>query len=267
MPGAVVDLCSDGTTERKITVRLEKLPPVGTTLEMKAYLNDRYEPLTFPEAMRVTGPLPAITASTPAPPTGMAIQLRSNEFPASYTLSASINVKNVQPASVLGLGCFGDANPRLLLHPGEETDAGSLQNIGTDSYFLAVETARWPAGCSVQARWDNAGAGRSEPFTLGRLIRIPQVDSFQMTSEDAGNGLHVGVLTGRNLETIEKIGWDLTTGFDVLGLPAPIPGLGQKQSLRVGLPAQPNPQAVLNVWLRGEQEGRVTTITASPNQP
>jgi hypothetical protein len=274
MPGAAVDLGPDGTTERKITVHLEKLPPVGTTLEMKAYLNDRYEPLTFPEGIRVTGPLPAIIASTPAPPAGMAIQLRSNEFPAGYTLSASINVKNVQTSSVLGLGCFGDSSPRLVLHPGEETDAGSLQTIGTDSFFLSVNTARWPAGCSVQARWDNDGAGKSEPFTLGHLIRIPQVDSFQMTGEDTGNGLQVGVLTGRNLETIEKAGWDLTTGFDVLGLPSPIPGPGQKQTLRISLPPQPNPLAVLNVWLRGEQDGRVTTIvpilsanTSGPIQP
>jgi hypothetical protein len=264
MPGAVVGLGTDGTTERKITVHLEKLPPVGATLQMKAYLNDRHEPLTFPEAVRVTGPLPAITASTPAQPAGMTIQLRDDEFPAGYTLSASINVKNVQPSSVLALGCFGDSTPRLVLHPGEETDAGSLQTIGADTYFLSIGTARWPAGCAVQASWDNAGAGKSEPFTLGHLIRIPQIDSFQMTGEDAGNGLQVGVLTGKNLETIEKAGWDLATGYDVLGLPSPIPGPGQKQTLRIGLPPQPNPQAVLNVWLRGEQDGRVTTITPTP---
>ena len=145
MPGAVVGLGADGTTERKITVHMEKLPPVGATLQMKAYLNDRHEPLTFPEAIRVTGPLPAITASTPAQPAGMTIQLRNDEFPAGYTLSASINVKNVQPSSVLALGCFGDSAPRLVLHPGEETDAGSLQTIGADTYFLSVGTARWPA--------------------------------------------------------------------------------------------------------------------------
>lgn len=264
MPGANVDLAPEGATERKITVHLDKLPPVGTTLEMKAFLNDRYEPLTFPEAIRVTGPLPAITASTPAPLSGMAIQLRSNEFPAGYTLSASLNVKNVQPSSLLGLGCFGDSQPRLLLHPGEETETASLQTLAADTYFLSFDTSRWPAGCSVQASWDNGVAGKSEPFTLGRLIRIPQVDSFQMTSEDNGNGLHVGILTGKNLEMIGKVGWDLTTGYDVRELPSPIPGPGQKQTLRVGLPDPPNPQAVLNVWLRGEQDGRVTTIT--PNQ-
>lgn len=268
MPGAVVDLGTAGATERKITVHLEKSPPVGTTLEMKAYLNDRHEPLTFAEAIRVTGPLPAITAATPAPPVGMAIQLRDNEFPAGYTLSASINVKNVQPVSVLELGCFGDPSPRLLLHPGEETDTASLQKLGAGAYFVSFDTSRWPAGCSVQARWDNGGAGKSQPFTLGGLIRIPQIDSFQMTAEDAGNNLLVGVLTGRNLETIEKVGWDLTTGYDVPGLPSPIPGPGQKQTLRVSLPAPPNPQSVLNIWLRGEQDGRVTTITAaSPATP
>ena len=267
MPGAVVDLGSSGATERSITVHLQKLPPVGTTLEMKAYLSDRHEPLTFAEAIRVTGPLPAITAATPAPPAGMAIQLRNNEFPAGYTLSASINVKNVQPASVLELGCFGDPSPRLLLHPGEETDTASLQKIGEGTYFVSFDTSRWPAGCSVQARWDNGGAGKSQPFTLGGLIRIPLIDSFQVTGEDAGNNLRIGVLTGRNLETIEKVGWDLTTGYDVLGLPSPIPGPGQKQTLRVSLPAPPSPQATLNIWLRGEQNGRITTISAAAAPP
>ena len=267
MPGAVVDLGPDGATERKITVHLAKLPPVGTTLEMKAYLNDRHEPLTFPEAIRVTGPLPAITASTPAQPADMPIELRGSEFPAGYTLSASINVKNVQPSSVLELGCFGDSGPRLRLHPGEEIDGGNLQIIGKDTYFLSMDTARWPSGCSVQARWDNAGTGMSEPFTLGRLIRIPQVDSFEMTTDDAGNGLQAGILTGRNLETIEKAGWDLNTGYDVLGLPSPIPGPGQRQTLRIGLPPQPNPPVALDLWLRGEQQGRTTKITPTKITP
>ena len=38
---------------------------------------------------------------------------------------------------------------------------------------------------------------------------------------------------------IEKVGWDQTNGSEMPGLPSPIPGQGQKQSLHVNLPDPP----------------------------
>jgi len=68
-------------------------------------------------------------------------------------------------------------------------------------------------------------------------------------------------LTGLNLEMIQKVGWDATTGTAVPGLPSPIPGQGQQQSLLINLPDPPNPKATLYIWLHGEPTGRATTIT------
>jgi hypothetical protein len=110
---------------------------------------------------------------------------------------------------------------------------------------------------------DNGSGGKSEPFSLGNIIRLPQIDDFKLTPEQAATGTHVGVLTGRNLEMIGKVGWEQITGSDVPGLPSPIPGQGQKQSLRVNLPDPPSPHATIYISLRGEKTGRITTITNS----
>jgi hypothetical protein len=58
---------------------------------------------------------------------------------------------------------------------------------------------------------------------------------------------------------IEKTGWDAKTGFPVQGIPTPVPGSPQEQTLEVALPwPPPSPHAPVYVWLRGESEGRLT---------
>jgi hypothetical protein len=268
-PGAVLELepVTSAQTERKVTLHLQSSPPPGSTLQLKAYLRDRSEPLTFADAIRVTGPLPAITASTPSPPSGMSVSIREGEFPAGFTLSAMLNAKNVQPSSILKLKCVGDDTSRLSLPIGSQSDTSSLQPMGNDQFFVSFDTSSWPGGCAIQAAFDNGSAGHSEPFTLGHIIRLPQIETFKMTDEEAMPGFHVGLITGRNLEMIEKVGWDLVNSNDVLGLPAPLPGPGQKQLLRVKLPEPPNPQASLSVWLRGENDGRTTTVALGQGDP
>ena len=90
---------------------------------------------------------------------------------------------------------------------------------------------------------------------------MPTIESFKLTDETGGEGLYVGVLTGRDLELIEKTGWDAQNGQLVQGLPSAIVGEGNKQSLRVVLPwPSPAPHAPLYIWLRGESDGRATTV-------
>ena len=267
--GATIDLSPETSNQgqRKITLHLESAPSMGSMLDMKAYLQDRSEPLTFQDAIRVTGPLPAITASTPSLPAGLAVALHAGEFPAGYTLSASLDVKNAKPASVLRLGCSEEEQARLSLHMGEQSDKASLQPIGHDRVFLSFDTTNWPADCAIEATLDNGTGGKSEPFHLGHVIRLPAIESFKMREEDGGNGLEAGTLTGRSLETIEKAGWDTGSGNDVAGLPVPIPGQGQKQSLRINIAPPPTPQSTLFVWLRGESTGRATTIVGTMDSP
>ncbi len=267
-PGVVFNLSPAALdrSERNVTVQLKSDPRPGTVLPVKAYLMDRSEPLTVSDALRITGPRPLIASSKLSLPTEMAIAIKPGEFPAGYTLTAMLDVKNIEPRSVLRLACSEDAEPRLSLRVGEQTNEASLQQLSQDQLFLSFDTSAWPAGCSMQAVIDNGSGGKSEGFTLGNIIRLPQIDDFKLGQEQAP-GTHIGVLTGRNLEMIEKLGWDQANGTEVPGLPVPIPGQGQKQSLQVNIPDPPDPQAVLFIWLRGEKNGRATTVRNSASAP
>lgn len=197
----------------------------------------------------------------------MAITIRPEEFPAGYTLSAMLDVKNIHPTSVLRVACSDDVGAHTTLHVGEQTNTSTLQQLSPDQLFLSVDTSALPAGCSLQAVIDNGKAGKSQPFTLAHIVRLPQIDSFEITADPAVNGMRAYTLTGRNLEMIGKVGWNQSNGVDVNDLPAPIPGQGQKQSLRIQLPDAPTAQAPLYLWVRGENTGRLTTVLAPAGTP
>lgn len=269
-PGAVLDLSAPvaGETDRNVTVQLKSDQKPGTTLPVKAYLEDRSEPLTLPNALQITGPLPTIASSKLSLPSGIGITLRQDEFPAGYMLSALLDVKNIEHRSVLTLSCADDVGQNTSLRIGEQTAKWNLQQLSPDQLFLSFDTTSLPAGCSLQAAIDNGREGQSTPFTLAHIIRIPQIESFTLNAsqpQDGGNRSYV--LTGENLEMIQKAGWDSDEGIDVLALPTPIPGQGQKQSLEVRLPDPPNGQCLLYAWLRGDTQGRVTTVKAPALPP
>jgi hypothetical protein len=282
-PGAVLNLDPPGTdsagsTERSLTVELKTPPQLGTALPVKAYLTDRSEPLTFMQGLHITGPLPAIASSKLSLPTGMAIAVRSDEFPAGYTLNALLDVKNIERSSVLRLACADGVGEQTALHVGEQNDSSNLQQLSHDQLFLAFDTSRLPAGCSLQAVIDNGRDGRSlsAPSMLAHILRVPQIESFTLSEASFGassgtgtenggqNGPRKYQLRGQNLEMIAKAGWDENDGVDLTGLPAPVPGTGLKQSVQIVLPDPINPQGVLYVWLRGDQKGRATTVQAPP---
>jgi hypothetical protein len=101
--------------------------------------------------------------------------------------------------------------------------------------------------------------GISDPIMLGRVVRVPQIERFELTDEKADGANYVGILIGRDLQTIEKAGWDAHQGFPVLGIPTPAVGQPERQTLKVALPwPSPTPKAPIYIWLRGESEGRST---------
>ena len=256
---------ANGDTERNLTVQLKTTPAPNTKIPVKAILEDRTAALTLPDALQITGPLPVVASSKLSLPSGMKIAIKPNEFPAGYMLTAVLDVKNIEAKSLLHLTCAEGNGSQSELRIGEQTATASLQQLSPDQLFLSYDTSTFPAGCTLEASIDNGRDGRSAPFTLAHLIRVPAVESFQLDAAAAGSqppaGLQNYDLTGTNLEMIEKVGWDGTSGVDVPGLPTPIPGKGQQQSLTIGLPEPPNPQAPLVIWLRGESSGRATAIS------
>jgi hypothetical protein len=267
-PGAILDLspASADESERNVTVQFEASPQPGTVLPVKAYVADRSEPVTLPNALQITGPLPVIASSKLSLPPGIPVEIRSDEFPAGYTLTAMLDVKNIERKSVLRLGCADDVEDIAALRVGEQRADWNLQQLSQDQLFLSFDTSAVPAGCSLTGTIDNGREGKSQPFMLAHIIRLPRIESFTITGAAAENGGHSYLLRGHNLEMIEKAGWDVNSGVNITGLPIPIPEQGQKQSLQASLPDPQNAQAVLYVWLRGDKQGRATTIK-SPALP
>ncbi len=268
VPGAVLDLGPSGAdeTERSLTVELKSSSKPGTELSAKAFVEDRSQPLTLDDALQITGPLPLIASSKLSLPGGMAITVKSDEFPAGYTLNAMLDVKNIERKSVLRLACADGVGQHTDLQIGEQATGWSLQQLSPDQLFLAYNTSGLPAGCALQAVIDNGVDGVSQPFKLARILRVPQIDSFALADPASRNSARVYQLTGHDLEMIAKLGWDERSGLEVSGLPTPLPGPGLKQAIQVSLPDPPAPQALLYVWLRGDPEGRSTTIQ-SPTLP
>jgi hypothetical protein len=232
-------------------------------------MQDRSEPLTFGDAIEITGPVPVISSSKLSLPNATAISLRPSELPAGYTLNAMLDVKNIERTSTLRLACADGVSEQVSLHIGEQTANSSLQQLSPDQLFLAYDSSRQPAGCALQAIVDNGRGVSSQPYALAHIVRLPQVDSFSVSPDQPQNGTRQYQLTGQNLEMIQKLGWNESGAVAVSDLPAAVPGPGLKQSLTIRLPDPSQPDAVLEVWLRGDQQGRTTTIKAPalPAQP
>ncbi len=251
-------------TERSLTVALKGAPQPGTALAVKAYLKDRNDPITLPGAVEIAGPLPVVASARLSLPTGIGISLRSNEFPAGYTLNALLDVRNMQRNGALRLACSDGSGEHASLHIGERTSRWSLQQLSPDQLFLAFDTGGLPAGCALQAVIDRGRGGSSQPFTLAHILRLPRIESFTVSAAGTQHGMRQYQLTGENLEMIQKLGWEEENPVDVSNLPAPIPGPGLRQSLEINLPDAPNPEAVLRVWLREDKQGRESTLKAVP---
>jgi hypothetical protein len=262
--GAVLDLNppAPNQTERSVTVELKSPPQPGTAIAVSEYMQDRSVPETLSDALQVTGPLPAIVSSKLSLPATLAIRVHPDEFPAGYTLNAVLDVKNIARQSVLRLACADGVGAQAALHIGEQTAHWNLQQLSPDQLFLAFDTGGLPAGCSLQAVVDNGRDGHSAPFSLAHILRMPQIDTFTVSSDPPQNGTRHYQLTGQDLEMIQKLGWDESTGVDVSGMPTPLSGPGLKQEIDINLPDPPTSEASLSVWLRGDKDGRKATVKA-----
>ena len=263
--GAAVDLgaTSAGESERNVTVRLAGAPDLSQSRPIRVFLKNRTAPLTFPDGIEISGPLPVIVSSKISPPTGVAVTLRPSEFPAGATLSGMLDVKNISPSSTLTLSCAAGNWQSASLTIGGETSNWSLQQISSDQLFFSYDTGLVPAGCDLEGRIENEKSGRSKAFPLVKLIRLPKIDAIAFASEEqpaSSPGLGGFYLEGKNLEMIAKVAWNSGLPADVAALPTPIPGGGQRQRLPVPLQAPTEPSGLLTVWLRGDAEGRPTTL-------
>jgi len=247
-------------TTRQLTLNMAANIDAGTGLAARAYIRDRTEPLTFADAVRIVGPRPRVVEAKISLPPGQDVELESGELPGGSFLSAMLRVEHLQSNSVVKLDCETQAGNALNLRLGERVGPVSLQQLAPDQVFLSFDTSVWRNGCALQATVANGNEGESDPQPMGRVVRIPKIESFDLAPEDTKTGRVHASLTGENLETIERTGWGSEEAESVEGLPLPVPGEGQKQSLQVHLPPVAEAKTVLFVWLRGESRARAVRI-------
>jgi hypothetical protein len=173
-----------------------------------------------------------------------------------------MRIKRLQSNSVVRLTCEQPGGASVTLRLGQRSGPLSLQQLAPDQVFLSFDTGAWLNGCVLEATVANGHEGESDTYPLGRIVRVPKIVRFELPSSDGATGGLYANLTGQNLETIERIGWSADRGEPVTGLPLPVPGDPETQTLRVLVSAPPDPNAPVYIWLRGEPQARLTRVHA-----
>ena len=250
--------------ERKATVKLQSAAHQGESLAASVSVQDLNAPLTFSGALEVAGPRPKIAGVSLSLAQQPDVLLSEGEIPAGAATSFSLLTRNLDAHPVLSLNCANEGfiKAPMVLHAGDRTTNAQLDLAGDEGLFLSVDPGVvGQSGCKLTATITTLSTGSSDPTVLGRVIRLPRIEKFALTEEKLSANLYAGNLTGIDLQIIEKTGWDAKTGYPVQGIPTPVPGSAQEQTLKVELPwPPPSPHAPIYVWLRGETAGRLTTV-------
>jgi hypothetical protein len=255
------ELARDGAS-REAFVKLGPEAKKGDRIALALKVEGRESPLTIANAIEVAGPRPRIAALTVSVAEDLGVALREGELPAGPFASVSMRLENAETRPLVRIECA--ESDRTLeaqaLRAGEKHNAARVDAAGPDTLFLSLDAgAIGRAGCTLNAVVETDAAGSSDARTLGHVVRLPRIAGFTLTDEKIGDAAYVGVITGYDLETISRAGWDPHAGLAVDAMPKPVAGERDRQTLRVALswPA-PAPHAPVYIWLRGETEGRLT---------
>jgi hypothetical protein len=252
-PKATIELgepSPDGR-QRPAHVRVSTDVPAGTSLAAKAFWKGRIRPREIADAIRVTNPLPAIHDASVSHEHDTGVELYPGELPGASYLSAILRVSHLQPETIVRLGCEQQNTTTVVLKLGQSYGGVRLQQVAADQLFLSFDTGVWLNGCRLQAVIVNP-EGESAPRHLGRVVRAPKIERVEFNGQTA--------LVGQNLETVAMISWTPDAPEVVTALPLPLSAENFKQKLPVCLPAPPEGQGQLYVWLRGEDSPRLARI-------
>jgi hypothetical protein len=238
---------NDDGTRRTATVRLQSGVKPGDQLALSAKVDGLAAAIRLPIALQVAAEIPKITEAKTTVARDLGIALKDGEIPgavySNFALKLSSNV-----AATLTLQC---AEP-----------ARTLQPARFATLFISTDAATiGGTGCTLQALADFGELGKSAPITLGKVVRLPRLETLVLSDEKSADGYYA-TLKGFDLDVIEKTGWTAQSGVAVSESPRPLAGEGAKQSLRITMPwPSPSPKSPVYVWLRGETEARATKIT------
>ena len=248
--------------ERMVTLKLSPKAKKGDMLDASLKVADLQSPLKISDVVQVVGPRPQITGVNESSSQATDVALRQGEIAAGGPVSFSIQIENAGSNPGFELSCAnqGDAKKSLSLHPGERAGTAQLDFAGEGILSLSVDPGSvGRSGCQLEAMVSADETGASQPYTLGRVIRLPHIQKFVLTEQKKSGDLFLGSLTGQELQVIEKTGWDSQAGYPVQGIPVPAARDPENQTLQIELPwPPPSPRAPLYIWLRGESTGRIT---------
>lgn len=249
-------------TERLATVKLSSMAQRGDRLDAEIFVKGLEQPLKVDGMAKVAPARPKITAVTKSFAGVSGVELRDGEIPAGMAVSFALQAQGVDAHPLVKLSCSSDSDTRraISISPGDKADSAELDLTGHGSLFLSVDPGVvGESGCRLTAAVTEPETGTSDPFVLGRVTRLPHISNFMPTDEKIGDSSYAATLTGQGLQLIEKAGWGAANGEPVQGIPTPIPG-NIEQTLKIAVPwPPPSPKAPLYIWLRGENQPRVTT--------
>jgi len=257
---ASLGMASEDGTERPVTFKLPSGMAAGNSVSIRAIVADRNEPVTIANALSIVAPRPVIGKVTISPFPPPVVQLSPGELPGGLAVSVMMRVAHLPADGGLRLECEQTPDGAVTVHPGQRSGSTRLEQLTANELFLTFDTGAWVNGCAVQATITSS-LGDSAPRQIARVVDVPAIDEFDLTSSDGGST--GAMIFGHNLETIARAGWTPDQGTPVAGLPQPVADDGVKQQLAIQLPAPPAPDSVLYVWLRGETKPRVTTVHAN----
>ncbi len=258
---AAIPSGASNLTARAAVVKLAADAHPGERLDAQMSVAGLEQPIALRDVLEIAGPRPKITSVQPFFPAGADVALRPDELPANLAISFSIRTANAggQPGLQLACADSSDTQTALNLHPGSDDPRVRLDATGDNTLFLSLDPASvGHSGCELEATLSAPDTGASDPYKLGRIVRLPRIEQFALTNQKLGR-LYSGTLTGEDLQLIEKTGWNSKVGYPVIGIPTPVSTDPAKQTLGIALPwPPPSPQAPLYIWLRGETEARQT---------
>jgi hypothetical protein len=245
---------------RAWTVALNQEAKAGARAALRLKVEGLGRELELDGALEILGPRPRIVDARVSLPSGLGIGLRDKELPADWNLTLMMRAANAsQP--VMDLACTESSRELApqRLRAGEKTTAASMDAVGEGGLFLSLTPGLvGQPGCDLVVRIETVN-GVSDPYPLGRVVRLPRIERFQMTGEEIGDSVYAAYLEGYHLETIERTGWEGSEGYPVEALPSAAGGESHRQVLKIGVPwPSPRPKAPLHVWLRGEPTSRAT---------
>jgi hypothetical protein len=257
IPEGAVDL-----TERPAKVKLVPSAKKGDQLNAEISVSGLERPFKVANIARVVGQRPKITSAVRSFAGEAGVELHDGELPSGTAVSFALQEQHVDSHLKIELACSSenDTRRKVSLAPGDKADFAQLDLTGGGSLFLSVDPALiGDSGCQLTAAVSEAETGTSDPFVLGRVIRLPHINGFTVTDEKVADSSYTAILTGRDLQLLEKTGWNADSSEPVPGIPTPVPGNPQEQTLKIAVPwPPPSPKAPLYIWLRGENKARRT---------